>query len=51
MGQMLEAIADPDNLGAAWARVRANAGAAGGRDRPPSVVPLAATREMRRRAA
>jgi len=29
MGQLLEAIADPANLVAAWARVRANAGAAG----------------------
>ncbi len=29
MGQMLEAIADPANLAAAWTRVRANAGAAG----------------------
>lgn len=29
MGQMLEAIADPANLSLAWARVRANAGAAG----------------------
>ena len=29
MGQLLEAIADPTNLAAAWARVRANAGAAG----------------------
>ena len=29
MGQLLEAIADPANLARAWARVRANAGAAG----------------------
>ncbi len=29
MGQLLEAIADPANLEAAWTRVRANAGAAG----------------------
>lgn len=29
MGQLLEAIADPANLAAAWAKVRANAGAAG----------------------
>lgn len=29
MGQLLEAIADPTNLASAWARVRANAGAAG----------------------
>jgi retron-type reverse transcriptase len=29
MGQMLEAIADPANLALAWAKVRANAGAAG----------------------
>ena len=29
MGQLLEAIADPTNLARAWARVRANAGAAG----------------------
>ena len=29
MGQMLEAIADPANLAEAWAKVRANAGAAG----------------------
>jgi RNA-directed DNA polymerase len=29
MGQCLEAIADPDNLRAAWIKVRANAGAAG----------------------
>ncbi len=29
MGQLLEAIADPVNLAAAWAKVRANAGAAG----------------------
>ena len=29
MGPLLEAIADPANLAAAWAKVRANAGAAG----------------------
>ncbi len=29
MGQLLEAIADPTNLADAWAKVRANAGAAG----------------------
>ena len=29
MGRCLEAIADPDNLRAAWVKVRANAGAAG----------------------
>jgi group II intron reverse transcriptase/maturase len=29
VGQLLEAIADPDNLRSAWAKVRANAGAAG----------------------
>lgn len=29
MGELLEAIADPANLAAAWAKVRANAGAAG----------------------
>ena len=29
MGQLLEAIADPTNLVTAWAKVRANAGAAG----------------------
>jgi RNA-directed DNA polymerase len=29
MGELLEAIADPGNLAAAWAAVRANAGAAG----------------------
>jgi group II intron reverse transcriptase/maturase len=29
VGQLLEAIADPANLAAAWAKVRANAGAAG----------------------
>jgi group II intron reverse transcriptase/maturase len=29
LGQLLEAIADPVNLAAAWAKVRANAGAAG----------------------
>ena len=29
MGQLLEAIADPANLALAWAKVRANAGAAG----------------------
>lgn len=29
MGELLEAIADPGNLAAAWAKVRANAGAAG----------------------
>ncbi len=29
MGQLLEVIADPANLAAAWAKVRANAGAAG----------------------
>jgi len=29
MGQLLDAIADPDNLARAWTRVRANAGAAG----------------------
>ena len=29
MGQLLEAIADPANLAAAWTKVRANAGAAG----------------------
>ena len=29
MGQLLEAIADPVNLAAAWTKVRANAGAAG----------------------
>lgn len=29
MGQLLDAIADPVNLGLAWAKVRANAGAAG----------------------
>ncbi len=29
MGEVLEAVADPANLAAAWAKVRANAGAAG----------------------
>jgi len=29
MGELLEAIADPVNLAAAWTKVRANAGAAG----------------------
>jgi group II intron reverse transcriptase/maturase len=29
MGELLEAIADPDNLAEAWTKVRANAGAAG----------------------
>lgn len=29
MGELLEAIADPFNLAGAWAKVRANAGAAG----------------------
>lgn len=29
MGEVLEAVADPGNLAAAWAKVRANAGAAG----------------------
>ena len=29
MGELLEAIADPVNLQQAWAKVRANAGAAG----------------------
>lgn len=29
MGQRLEAMAEPTNLAAAWAKVRANAGAAG----------------------
>lgn len=29
MGELLEAVADPANLAAAWAKVRANAGAAG----------------------
>ena len=29
MGQLLDAIADPDNLAAAWVKVHANAGAGG----------------------
>ncbi len=29
MGGLLEVVADPANLAAAWAKVRANAGAAG----------------------